>query len=314
MLSVKDWLKLLATPIVETRELTVPLIVLATICLLIWKIGVPGWSEFGLNAFTEVMGIVVTIVFVDQLIRRQEQRRTLPLQVAAYEDVARLVGLIIRFWNSAFYESVPQTLPPLLIALWNDPSNRHVPQTPPPLTVEQLFSLESIDAIRMCLDLDSQPNVAPPRTWWKWLEQNDKEFRSRAEHILERHAATLDPEAYALVHRLLNDFLHTGTGIPMIETMKFVDQQNGFPRPHALAYYWSTRLQDLETIVKLNEWCIRKKIFFEKVGMDGLSSPVLKLHVSHLAVSPPCMIDPQKILECNLAAQVYWENCRQQAN
>jgi hypothetical protein len=101
-LRIKDWSKPFIIPIVETRNLTIPLAILAFICLTFYQKNIPGLADFGLNAFTEILGIILTVVFVDQLIRQQELRRTLPLQAAAYEDVRMLTTRIIQFWESVF--------------------------------------------------------------------------------------------------------------------------------------------------------------------------------------------------------------------
>ncbi|PIG90454.1 hypothetical protein [Gloeocapsopsis sp. IPPAS B-1203] len=308
---VKDWAKDFVKPALETRELTIPLVVLSVACFLLWKKNVLGWAEFGLNAFTEILGIIVTIVFVDQLIRQQELRRTLPLQAAAYEDVRILTTRIIQFWAGAFYQAVPQSIPLILAKMLEPSLDFSVSPTTPPSSVEQLFSLESINVIRLCLDLDSQPNVAPPRTWWEWLPQQEQEFYSRAERILERHAANLEPEAYALVHQLMNNFLHADTGMRIIGTIKQYDQQEGFPRPHNLAAYWGTTAEALETVVKLNKWCIQKKRFLEKNGIVELRDPILELN-PETSSSPRCMIDPDKLIQSALAVQAYQEQLEKQ--
>lgn len=308
---VKDRVKNVIKPALETRELTIPLIVLSIVCFLLWKKNVPGWTEFGLNAFTEILGIIVTIVFVDQLIRQQELRRTLPLQAAAYEDVRILATRIIQFWEGAFYQAVPQPIPLVLVNIIKASPDFPVSLTTPPLSTEQLFSIESFNLIRLCLDLDSQPNVAPPRTWWEWLPQQEQEFCSRAERILERHAANLEPEAYILVHQLINNLLHADTGMRIMGAMRQFDQQKGFPRPHNLAAYWGTTAEALETVVKLNKWCIQKKYFLEKNGVVELRDPILELNKRETSPSPRCMIDPDKLLQSTLAVQAYREQLKQ---
>jgi hypothetical protein len=311
-LRVEDWVKNFAKPVLETRELTIPLMVLSVACFLLWKKNISGWAEFGLNAFTEILGIIVTIVFVDQLIRQQELRRTLPLQSAAYEDVRILTTRIIWFWEAAFYQAVPHPVPSILAQILEASPDLSVSRITLPSSVEQLFSLESINAIRVCLDLDSQPNVAPPRTWWEWLPQQEQEFYSRAERILERHAVSLDPEAYALVHQLMNNLLHPDTGMRIMGAVRQFDQQQGFPRPHNLAAYWGTTAEALETVVKLNEWCIHKKRFLEKNGVVGLQNPVFELNRPEASPSPHCMIDPNKLVQQALAVQAYREQLAQQ--
>ncbi|WP_335193403.1 hypothetical protein [Nostoc sp.] len=312
-LKIEDWLNPFLVPIAETRNLTIPLAILALVCLFFWKKNIPGLADFGLNAFTEILGIILTVVFVDQLIRQQELRRTLPLQAAAYEDVRMLTTRIIQFWESAFAQTVPRPAPSEIIKFWENVYKKPVSQSVP-LTVNQLLSLETIDAIKTYLDLDSQPSVAPPRTWWEWLPEQKQEFRTRAERILERHTGIIEPQIYALVHQLISGsgLLHPDTGMQLIKAIKQSDQQEGFPRTHNLASYWGTTTEALNTVIKLNEWCIEKKRFLEKQGMSGLLNPALTINTFNENSSPKCMIDPNRFVQQCLAVQAYREQLAQQ--
>ncbi|MBD2242349.1 hypothetical protein [Nostoc sp. FACHB-888] len=255
----------------------------------------------------------MTVVFVDQLIRQQELRRTLPLQAAAYEDVRMLTTRIIQFWESAFAQTVPRPAPSEIIQFWENVYKKPVSQSVP-LTVNQLLSLETIDAIKTYLDLDSQPSVAPPRTWWEWLPEQEQEFRTRAERILERHTGIIEPQVYALVHQLISGsgLLHPDTGMQLIKAIKQSDQQEGLPRTHNLASYWGTTTEALNTVIKLNEWCIEKKRFLEKQGMSGLLNPALTINTFNENSSPKCMIVPNRFVQQCLAVQAYREQLAEQ--
>lgn len=303
---IKDWFSPVIIPIVETRNLTIPLAILALICLIFWKKNVPGLAEFGLNAFTEILGIILTVVFVDQLIRQQEIKRTLPLQAAVYEDIRLLTTRVIRFWEDAFRRAVPRPAPSELIQFWEAIYKKTISQSVP-LTVEQLLSTETIDVIRMYLDLDSQPNVTPQRTWWEWLPEQEEDFRTRGERILQRHMGILDPQTYALIHQFVS-----GVDVsPSIRTMRKSDQELGYPRPQNLGSYWITNGEVLNTVVKLNEWCIEKKQFLEKQGMSGLLNPVFTLDSFDENPAPECMIDSNKFRQQALALQAYREQLTQ---
>ncbi len=94
------------------------------------------WSE----SFTETLGILVTVILVDHLIKKREENRLLPQQASAYEDVRLLVSRIISFWADAYKETVPG---------------------PPPSSLSALLSKESFDKIGLNLNLDSQSHVYP---------------------------------------------------------------------------------------------------------------------------------------------------------
>ncbi len=191
-----------------TGFVTLILSIIAGICLFLWLRFTGEVSNFGLNAFTESLGILVTVLIVDQLIRRQEEVRLLPLQASSYEDVRLLTTRIVVFWTSVYRASVPG---------------------PCPATLEELFSKESFEKMGKYLNMDSQPAVVPRRTWWEWLPENLTEFKKKAETILERHNFILDPKTYLAVHKLATDGLEPG----MITTLKVTDAQSGF-RAHEI--------------------------------------------------------------------------------
>jgi hypothetical protein len=307
-LRIKDWLRPFIVPVTETRNLTIPLAVLALICLFFYQKNIPGLADFGLNAFTEILGIILTVVFVDQLIRQQELRRTLPLQAAAYEDIRLLTTRVIRFWEDAFSQAVPRPASSELIQFWEATYKKPISQ-PVPRTVEQLLSIETIDVIRIYLDLDSQPNVTPQRTWWEWLPEQEQDFRARSERILQRHMGMLDPQTYALIHQ----FISSVDFNPNIRTKRKSDQELGYPRPQNLGSYWTTNSEALNTVIKLNEWCIETKQFLEKQGMSGLLNPVFTLNSFDENPLPKCMMNRDKFLQQALAVQAYREKFTQQS-
>ena len=145
---------------------TLLLLSIASACLILW-LGLAGTiSDFGLNAATETLGILITVLIVDQLIKRHEDVRLLPKQAAAYEDVRLLTSLIVSFWADAYKACVPGAAPK---------------------SVEELFNKSSLDTICNNLNMDSQPKVMPAQTWWEWFPRNMMDFRKQAEIILERH-------------------------------------------------------------------------------------------------------------------------------
>ncbi len=279
---------MLVTSVVETWYLTVPLGLLAFTCFLLWKYST-ALTDFGLNAFTEILGIIVTVVLVEQLIRQQELRRGLPLQAAAFEDVRLLVIRIINFWHDVFQQAVP---------------------LPAPTTVDDLFQTRTFEMIRMNLDLDSRPNVTPARTWWQWLPQREQEFHLQATHILERHPGNLEPAAYALVHKLTTSFLQPSAGLQLLPEMKQSDKEHHYPRPHVLAYYWQEYPDSLETVVALHKWCCRKKNELERYGVHGLKPVTQYWPDGPVNLSPPSMIRPEEFQKQLQALEAFYIRLR----
>ncbi len=65
----------------------------------LWQIE-GGAGDFGLNFFTEVLGVVITVLIVDRIAQKREEEKTLPQKLAVYEDVRLLVSRYLSFWLS----------------------------------------------------------------------------------------------------------------------------------------------------------------------------------------------------------------------
>jgi len=266
-----------------TRLVTLFLILIASVCLYLWLRLRGGISEFGLNAFTETLGILVTVLIVDQLIKRQEQVRLLPQQAAAYEDVRLLTTRMVSFWSETYKSCVPG---------------------PAPTSLKELFSEKSLETICNLLSMDSQPNVVPTRTWWEWFPQSQKDFIKKAETILERHNAILDPEAYSAVHKIATHIMDPG----MIATARQIDIKSGFPRPKVLDSYWVPLEGYGGQILSLVSWCEEKVNVLESAGIKNLKKVISEVNQWEPQTSPPCMIDESELQQQIKAVEKFRKN------
>ena len=235
----------------EHRPLIISLSVIALLFFLLWRFASASWSDFGLNAFTEIVGIILTVFLVDQIIKSQERRRLRPLEVAAFRDVQRFVDGLATFWLNAYSWSGKGELPP--------------PSEPP--SMQEFLTMPYFEEIRKRLNLDAEACVFPKRTWWQYLPQAEDEFRKLGERILERHAAALDPQGYYLVHKVLNGFLDTNIGLNMLlvsrEAGGFGSQEDWDRLPeqdrHRLGRYWIVIEENLKDFADLHEWHRKNK-------------------------------------------------------
>ena len=269
-----------------TRLVTLFLFLIASICLFLWIIIGGDIGQFGLNAFTEILGIIVTVLIVDQLIKRQEEARLLPQQAAAYEDVRLLTSRIVSFWSNTYKSCIPGQ---------------------PPQTIEELLSKQSLESICNNLNLDSNPKVLPKRTWWEWFPQNLIEFRTQAETILERHNSILDPAAYAAVHKIATYIIRP----EMIATSRQIDIQSGFPRSKILGSYWHLIGDYSGPTLTLVSWCQYKIQKLESSGLENLEKVVSQVEQWDPQASPPCMISQEELQKQIEAIKIFRENYKE---
>lgn len=224
---------------------------IAFFCL--WKRGGPEWKDFGLNAFTETIGIGITVFLVDQLLKKQERRRRRPLEIAAFHDVRNFVDGLATFWMNVYnWSGKDEVAPP-----------------PQPPSMGEFLTLPYFEKIRRRLNLDAEACVFPKRTWWTYLPQAESQYRQLGEKILERHSAALDPYAYQLVHKVLTGFLDSNVGLNMLPVLKEAgefgdDIWDKLPehQRHRLGRYWFVQEKNLEDFAALHKWYLgRRKEF-----------------------------------------------------
>ncbi|HVF50311.1 MAG TPA: hypothetical protein VNA19_09510 [Pyrinomonadaceae bacterium] len=230
----------------EHKFLIISLSVIAGFFFFLWRFASPSWSDFGLNAFTETVGIILTVFLVDQIIKNQERRRIFPLQVAAFRDVASFVDGLAVFWLNAYNNSGQGELPP-------------PPEAP---SMQEFLTMTYFTQILKRINLDAEAPVIPKRTWWDYFPQQEDSFRQLGEKILERHAAVLDPYAYELVHRVLDGFLDPHVGLKMLPVLRQLgglgpnEAWEQLPEGHRnrLGRYWVIFDEQLKDFADLHAW------------------------------------------------------------
>lgn len=230
-------------------------------------------EDFGLNFFTEMLGVAVTIFVIDRQIQKREKLRSIPQKLAAYEDVRLYTSRYISFWTSTYSESVPEEEPD---------------------TIETFFSEEGMTKILYYLHMDSEPNVTPLTKWWDWTVHNAKEFKDNGEKILDRYSHNLDPVAFAYVHQLTESIFNNV--LLMIPSIRQSDIQMKCPRIKVLGSYSPhPPKEDYEAILGLVKWCDETYIALKKY-----SNSIKKVRgytiVKNRKMPPKCMI-PLEILE-----------------
>lgn len=163
---------------------------------IIWIIGNENYSDFGLNLFTEILGVLITIFVIDHLIKRRENRRQLPVRAAIFKDTFEFFGKYITIFHSAFIVSVPDELPDKL---------------------EDFISTNGMGKVFKYLDLNKKPRITPERTWFKYFLERQSIITKLGNTFLERHKGLTEPEIFKAVHTLINgEFLGTLKMMPTI--------------------------------------------------------------------------------------------------
>lgn len=252
------------------RQIAAAIAVVAALFLLLWLLAPGRLADFGLNGFTETLGIAFTVLLIDQLLRRREETRMLPQRLAAFEDVRLLAQRRITFWFQAYMAAVPGSLP---------------------THVRELLSPQSIALLGGHLDMDSHPNVTPRRTWWQYLPEDLESFRVSAERTLERYNAILEPKTFLCIHRLLNTTLEPWLPLGILQS----DQEVGFPRPRLLGNYSPVMPEHFTVLLELIDWLLSEKQILSKISGEKLGEITESLCGNRPDGIPPCMMAPERM-------------------
>jgi len=222
------------------------------------------------NLTTGFIGTAVTILVVDLLYERRENKRLMPRRIVAQEDVRLLVARIYSFWFQAYMASVPGELPK---------------------TIDELVSKESIKKIRNNLNMNSTPNVTPRMNWWQYLPSVLHDFKNLADRILVRHSETLAPEAYRMVSQLA----HAAMNPDFSSTIRQSDIDLGFSQPQVLGNFIIILDEYFPTLLELINWCNKEAKEINR-WKDNQAMVIDKnLTGNRPDGTPECMIDPEEL-------------------
>lgn len=247
------------------------LVAAGILTLFMWRSHDTTLSAFGLNALTEILGVICTVFIVDVLMTRHEELRSLPQRQTAYEDVRLLVSRVISFWSDIYRLSVPEACPG---------------------SVNALFTDDSFNRMMQCLNMSSTANVSPQRTWFVAFPQGLKDHMDRANTILQRHNSVLDPTAYRCVHSLTTTF-----DPGLIAAICQSDHETGCPRPTVLGSYFFLPSDYLYSILELVKWCRAERDTLARLGKQGLFEIAQTIGPWDRLATPPSMISPELLAQ-----------------
>jgi hypothetical protein len=128
------------------------------------------WRSFGLNIFTELLGVVFTLLVIDFSSKRRLQKERMPLRVNTYNDVCSFLNSNLSFWKELFEKSVPEIVPL-------------------PSSFEDFMKVETFAQISKHLDLESKKtNVLPEQILWDYIPNRIRGHRAcfKSDYLAKR--------------------------------------------------------------------------------------------------------------------------------
>jgi hypothetical protein len=171
----------------------------------------PGERDYAPNLFGEIIGIFLTVLVVERLLRWERQRELAPLRAVALRRVkrpiVRLVTLVARMYKAAAE-----------------------PGTKAPASLEELLDGWVREA--RWLDFKTEAPVLPRRAWLAWTSTEVEQVEQLLLGDLDRYAEPLGERFVVAAEDLLEHWVvHLLKQLP---TIPVVDAEQGISRPHLL--------------------------------------------------------------------------------
>lgn len=174
------------------------LAVASIVAFIVLPLGQEGWRSFTLNLGTEVVGILLTVLLIDRVIRRRDkQERERYRSVALQQLRLPLNNHLLLLFN--IYKASVEEKP-----------DREISR------VEDLFGDDYVEQTAH-LDLTSSGPIYPPMQWFQYLHMEMQQFKDELGHVVDKYAVHLDPETIDLAEQLSNSTLLTviTRGVPL---------------------------------------------------------------------------------------------------
>jgi hypothetical protein len=161
---------------------------------------------FALNLGTEILGILLTVLLIDAVIRRKEERERAWYRRIALQQLRIPLTKHLQLLSDMYKASVERK-PDREISSLGD-----------------LFSEDYFEQITyfnaMGPSGTSSGVYQPPIRWFQYLKYESEKFREDLERIVDKYAMHLDPDTLDLVEQLANSaFINDGRfHLPMVVT------------------------------------------------------------------------------------------------
>lgn len=210
--------------------------ILAITMFVLWQISTDthNYSDLWLNLLAGFITSIITITVIDNIIKKQQEKKEKPFRIALYRDIQFFSSKLISFWQEMYVQSNV---------------NRDN------ISVNELFTAEQIGSIYVNLDLEGNPNIIPKQDWFTYIDEASSDLIERGNRILDRYVSVAEPELFQAIHHLVNDSPFIGV-LWTAKRIRLVDISNKIPRhPLLQSYVIAPTDKDYSAIKTLLTWC-----------------------------------------------------------
>ncbi|MCU0427436.1 MAG: hypothetical protein MUF71_17610 [Candidatus Kapabacteria bacterium] len=232
------------------------------------------WRSFGLNMFTELLGVILTLLAIDFSSKRRLQEEKLPLRIIAYNDICNFVNSNLNFWKDLFEESVPNSVPL-------------------PSSFEEFMKIETFAEISKYLDLESKKtNILPEQILWDYIPNRIKGHRDKAEKVLDKYllALPLKSELASQLAECAESIEQLGKFLVTTASMQnTIMAGKVWSRPQQMPFQDILKDKYFPTMLSIYRFCQEEQQELQTLGCENLTS-ISKINDWERFSIPPSMI------------------------
>ncbi|GHT79697.1 hypothetical protein FACS1894130_09200 [Spirochaetia bacterium] len=192
-----------------------------------------GTKDFGLNFLTEMLGVAVSVLIIDRIIKYRDKINSIPKTLCMYEEIRLFTSRYLSFWVGMFRCTVPE----------DDPA-----------TISEFFSDTGMSKISTFINLSSTAEVVPTRPCYLWITQNAQEFKGKGDKIIDRYLDIVDPNVIGYMHQIID-----GTFNSLLLQIAGIFRTLG-----GVSNFLPPEKKDYDAILGLIDWCNKTYDLLEK--------------------------------------------------
>jgi hypothetical protein len=188
-------------------------------------------QQFGLNFFTSMLGVLITVFVIDQLIKKREEEFKRPQYFATYMDVSQFTQKAITFWSEISISTKSEE---------QDEKN-----------IQDFFTKSVHTRIFDKIDFSSVlPTINNYINFADWISKDISGIQAHGNKILNRHSYNLDPQTFKDIHQLTESTLYSF----LIQTPLLLQLRvsNSEITKNAKALIQN---EELDAVLSLQNWC-----------------------------------------------------------
>lgn len=205
------------------------------------------FGDIFLNLSTELIGILITIIILDNIMKHREEKKHLPIKISMFNNVQSFLIEICNFWSVLYFYS-------------QEFSNE--------IDFRKLFERDTFEKIVENLDLESSR-----RNWFETIHNESKKIYNKG-RLMDNYITFLDPEIISKILYLIEDKFFINSLISISNSREY-DIRNKIPKPTYLgAYYHIPDEEVFKSIHFIYNWC-QKTYFYlstQKINVKKLDS------------------------------------------